>query len=407
MTVRRGPNPLLYFILFLPFGATSGFVTVALGYLATHQGISISAVAALAATTLLPQTYKFLWAPVTDALWTRKGWYWTASVVCSLTLTGMGFVPIRQENLGLLEMLIFVNSVASTFLAMSVEAIMAHATPEAERGRAAAWSQAGNLGGSGIGGGIGLWLALHLPQPWMANGLLGAMLLACAIAVAALPEPKKESGALAERGKQVIKDLRDVVWSRNGALAVALCFLPMGAGAASGLFSGVAKDWGASAEMVEWMNGWFSGAVMIVGCLAGGRLSDSMNRKAAYPVAGALLALVALAAGFAPRNPVTYATLCVAYSFATGVCYGTFTGFVLEVIGGGAAATKYNTFASLSNFPIWYMTQIDGWAADKLGPGAMLLVDAMAGAAGIVVLLGVVALLRTLRPTPEPAVATE
>jgi PAT family beta-lactamase induction signal transducer AmpG len=405
VTVRRGPNPLLYFVLFLPFGATGGFVTVAVAYLATHANMSISAVAALAAMTLVPHTYKFLWAPVTDAIWTRKGWYCTASLVSSITLTAIGFVSIRQENLRLLEVLIFITSLASTFLGMSVEAIMAHATPEAERGRAAGWSQAGNLGGSGIGGGIGLWLALHLPRLWMATGLLGAMLLACAIAVFALPEPKKEMGTVAQRGKQAMKDLWEVLWSRNGAVAVALCFLPMGAGAASGLFSGVSKDWGASADLVEWMNGWLSGLVMILGCLAGGRLSDAMNRKAAYPTAGALLALVALTAGLAPRSPMTYATLCIAYAFATGVCYGTFTSFVLEVIGGGAAATKYNTFASLSNFPIWYMTLVDGWAADKLGPGAMLLVDALAGAAGIVVLLGVVALLRRLLPAAELAVA--
>jgi hypothetical protein len=87
-----------------------------------------------------------------------------------------------------------------------------------------------------------------------------------------------------------------------------------------------------------------------------------------------------------------YAALCIGYSLVSGACYGAFTGFVLEAIGGGAAATKYNTFASLSNFPIWYMTQVDGWAADKMGAPKMLLVDAAAGAAGIVVLLGVVAL---------------
>jgi predicted MFS family arabinose efflux permease len=340
---------------------------------------------------------------VTDAVWRRKGWYLTAIAVCALTFVVMGLVPIRPANLHAFETLIFINSVASTFVAMVVEAIMAHATPEAERGRAAGWSQAGNLGGSGIGGGIGLWLLLHLPAAWMATALLGAMFFACSIALRSLPEPAREPGGLGSRMRQVGLDLWKVIVSRNGAIAVALCFLPMGAGAASALFSAISKDWRASAELVEWMNGWLSGVVMIIGCLAGGRLSDAMNRKVAYAVAGGILALFAAAMSFVPQTPATYALLCIGYNLATGACYGAFTGFVLEAIGVGAAATKYNAFASLSNFPIWYMTQVDGRAADKLGPARMLLVDAGAGAAGIVVLLAVVALVTRRTPLVQRA----
>ena len=142
---------------------------------------------------------------------------------------------------------------------------------------------------------------------------------------------------------------------------------------------------------------------MIFGCLAGGRISDAMNRKAAYALAGVVLALFAAAMSFVPQTPTTYAALCLGYTFVTGACYGAFTGFVLEAIGAGAAATKYNTFASLSNFPIWYMTQVDGWAADRMGPAKMLLVDAAAGAAGVVILLGVVALVARLSQGPKPS----
>jgi MFS family permease len=399
--VTRGPNPFYYFILFVPFGATSGFVSVALAQVARDNGISVSAVAGLVALTLLPQWCKVLWAPLTDAVWTRKRWYVTGTAVCALTVTAVGFVPIREGGLRILGVLILINSLASTFVGMSVEAIMAHATPDAERGRAGGWSQAGNLGGSGIGGGIGLWLLLHMPAPWMATSLLGLALFACVAALVPLPEPARQEGRFGAQLMRVVRDFWDVVWSRNGALAVALCFLPMGAGAASGLFTAVAKEWRASAELVEWTNGWGSGLVMIFGCLLGGRISDAMNRKAAYALVGGILALFAAAMSLLPQTPVTYGALCLGYSLVTGACYGAFTGFVLEVIGAGAAATKYNTFASLSNFPIWYMTQVDGWAADKMGAPKMLLVDATAGAVGIVVLLGVVGLVaRRSPPTP-------
>ena len=398
MTVGRRAHPLLYFVLFLPFGAPAGYVTVALGYLAPQGGISVAGVSALAAMTVLPQTYKFLWAPLVDVLSTRKRWYLGGSVVSALTLAAMGLVPLSPQSLPALEALIFANSVSSAFVAMSVEAIMANATSEAERGRAAAWSQAGNLGGSALGGGLGFRLVRSLPHPWMAPALLAAGLLACCLALLPLAEPTKPAGAVTVRLKAVFRELWGVIWSRQGALAVPLCFLPMGAGAAAGLFSAVARDWHASSELVEVMNGWLSGVIMIAGCLLAGRLSDVMNRKAAYAMSGGILALFTLIVAFAPQTPATYALLCIGYSFATGLCYGTFTGFVLELIGGGAAATKYNVFASLSNIPIWYMTRVDGWAADQYGAVKMLLIDAAAGGVGIVFLIIIFALVRALRP---------
>jgi hypothetical protein len=75
------------------------------------------------------------------------------------------------------------------------------------------------------------------------------------------------------------------------------------------------------------------------------------------------------------------------------------------VIGGGAAATKYNVFASLSNIPIWYMTRVDGWAADRLGALKMLLVDAAAGGIGIAVLIVVFAAVRWARPASSARVS--
>jgi MFS transporter, PAT family, beta-lactamase induction signal transducer AmpG len=399
---RRGPNPLLYFVLFLPFGASSGFVSVALGYLGRKQGLSVGEIAVLVSMTLVPQTFKVLWAPLTDVLWTRKAWYITANIISSLTVAALGFVPMSRANLPLLETMVLLNSLASTFVAMSVEAIMANATPDEERGRAGGFSQAGNLGGSGIGGGLGLIMAIHLPKPWMATTALALLLMLCQAALIPLPEPPKFVGNVVDGFKEVGRDLWRLGTSRSSVLALALCFLPAGAGAASGLFSSIAESWHASENLVSIMNGTLSGVIMIAGCLAAAPLSDAMNRKGAYALAGAILAVVTAIIALMPRTPVTYAVLCVAYSFVGGLTYGTFTAFVLEAIGGGAAATKYNLMASLSNFPIWYMTRFDGLAADHWGPTNMLLFDAGAGVVGLV-LLGLVALaLKLLWPQAAP-----
>ena len=70
---------------------------------------------------------------------------------------------------------------------------------------------------------------------------------------------------------------------------------------------------------------------------------------------------------------MTFVTL---YWFVTGFTYAAFSAVVLEAIGAGAAATKYNVFASLSNMPIAYMTLVDGWAHTRWGAGVMLAAEA-------------------------------
>lgn len=392
MRTPRIPLPVLYAVLFLPFGATSGFVSIVLGYVGTQNGLSVGQVGSLVAVGLLPQTWKFLWAPASDALWTRKGWYLLSSFVCAATVAAMGFARLSPATLGWFETMAFANSLASTFLAMSTEAMMAHGTPPGQRGRAGGWSQAGNLLGGGIGGGLGLYLWTRLPASWMATGLLGVAMMLPALALLAVPEPPRDNATpLGPRVTAIVRDVGGVLRSRAGFLAAFLCLVPSGACAASGLFSAIAPDWGASAELVGWTNGSLSGVVMAVGSLLGGRLSDAMDRKRAYVVCGAIAAAVAAGMWLTPRAPWSYAFYVMLYSFAAGLCYGTYAAFVLEAIGGGAAATKYNVFASVANIPIAYMTKIDGWAADRFGSARMMLVDAFAGIVGVTLFLGVAA----------------
>src|SRR5205823_2872559 len=139
----------------------------------------------------------------------------------------------------------------------------------------------------------------------------------------------------------------------------------------------------------------------MVGCLLGGWASDRMDRKAAYAVYGVLQAGCAVAMALAPRTVTTYIVFTSLYAIIMGLTYAGFSAFVLEAMGKGAAATKYNVFASLSNFPIYYMTQIDGWAHARWGASGMLNTEAAFGMLGLVLFVGVVAAL----PKRAPALA--
>jgi PAT family beta-lactamase induction signal transducer AmpG len=321
----------------------------------------------------------------------RKTWYLLAGLVSALGIFVTGAVPADAASLPLLYAAVLISNVASTFLAMATESLMVYNTPPELQGRAGGWFQAGNLGGNGLGGGAGLWMAQTLPDPWMAGAVLAVICALCAAALWFVPEPPAipRTGRYARMLVEVLKDLWQVVRARAGILALLICFLPIGSGAASNLWAAVADDWHASANTVALATGVFSGIVSALGCIFGGYGADRMDRKAAYALYGLLMALCTVAMALAPRTETMYVVFTLIYAFIQGLTYAGFTAVVLETIGLGAAATKYNLYASLSNMPIAYMTLVDGWAHTRWGAAGLLNVEAAFGVVGIIVFIAV------------------
>ena len=386
--------------LVLPFGVLGGYVSVSLAYLLAKAGIPVGQVAALVAVSIIPHTWKFAWAPLVDTVLTRKTWYLLAAVLSAAGLWATAVLPIRASSLPLLTTVVLASNFAVTFLGMATDSLMAYGTPPDMKGRAGGWFQAGNLGGAALGGGAGLWLAQRLPTPGMAGGILAVACLLCALALFFVPEPKstiRDERVLKTLGN-VFKDLWGLAKTRLGLGALFLCFLPIGSGAASNLWSAVAADWRASADTVALVTGVLGGILSAAGCLFGGWCCDRMDRKTAYVIYGGLQAACAIGMAFAPRTQAMYVVFTSLYALITGLTYAGFTAFVLEAMGTGAAATKYNVFASLSNTPIYYMTLIDGWAHTRWGASGMLNTEAAICLLGMVLFFAVVALLPRERP---------
>lgn len=393
------PHPVVFLVLILPFGVMAGYLTVTIVYLLTQAGVPVEASATLVALSYIPHTWKFAWAPIPDTTLSRKTWYLLAAGVSAAGIYVTGIIPTAVESLPLLTGVVLIANVAVTFLGMSVESLMAYASPDHAKGRAAGWFQAGNLGGQGLGGGAGLWMAQVFSAPWMAGAVLAAMCLACCVATFFVSEPQRMPRAprYYQTLASVASDLWRVARSRRGFLGLLICFLPIGTGAASNLWSAVADDWHASAQTVALVTGVLSGVVSAAGCLVGGYACDRMNRKAAYALYGVLMAVAAVAMALAPRSESMYVAFTLLYAFINGLTYAGFSAVALESIGRGAAATKYNLFASLSNIPIGYMTWVDGWAAAHWGVGGMLYVEASVGLLALLVFVAVAALSSTPR----------
>jgi len=374
---KRRLHPSVFLFLIIPFGALGGFLTIAVGFMLAQAGVSVEKIAALIALSYLPHVWKPAWAPIADTTLSRKTWYILGAIVTAAGIWATALFA-QAGNLSTLSVIVVASNIAVTFLGMSVESLMAYETPENEKGRAGGWFQAGNLGGNGLGGGVGLWLA-HQTTPLVAGGALAVICLACTLGLLFVDEPvaSHRQGGILRSLVNVAHDLWAVARSRKGLLALILCFLPIGSGAASNLWSAVSSDWHASARVVEIVTGFVAGVISALGCLAGGWICDRMNRKAAYAMYGVLQALTAVGMALAPRTEAMYAIFTSLYAFMTGLTYAGFTAFVLEAMGKGAAATKYNVFAALSNTPIAYMTRIDGHAHDRRGAAGMLYTEAV------------------------------
>jgi len=398
-TTARHAHPIAFLFLILPFGAMSGYLTVAVAYRLSQAGLGVDQIAELIAVAFIPQTWKFLWAPVVDTTLRRKTWYLLGAMFSAIGIFLTGALPATAQSMPALYAVVLLSNLAVTFLAMAVESLMVYGTRQDQLGRASGWFQAGNLGGQGLGGGAGLWMMQALPDPWMSGAALGVACALCSMALVLLREPPAlaRSGNYARDLRHVLNDLWQVARSRPGVLALLIVFLPIGSGAASNLWAAVADDWQASANTVALVTGVLGGIVSMAGCLAGGYLCDHMDRKRAYVLYGALQAACAVAMALAPRTEAMYILFTMVYALITGLTYAGFSAVVLEAIGLGAAATKYNVFASLSNMPIAYMTVVEGWAQARWDVGGMLFAEGIFAVAGLLVFVTAATLLARRR----------
>lgn len=393
---RPVPHPWVWAVLYFPLGLAIGFPSVALGYLGSRAGLTVSTIAAIVGMTFIAGGWKFLWAPVADYTLSRKTWYLIAVTTTSLGLVAMTVIPIAPSTAGVLSALTLLTTVTATFIAFATEGLMAHNTPLAVRGRAAGWFQSGNQFGQTAGGGIALWLIKHMPSPWAAGLVIAGILLACAVPLRLLEEPPRPTGteAIGDRARDAMRELVSILRARAGRIALILAILPIGTGAAMFLFSAIAQEFDASADVVSSVLGLGGGVAIVAGCFAGGRLADRVPKPAAYAVSCGLGLVACIVIAMSPRTSAGYAASTLFYTFTLGMVTGSFTGLVLAIIGDTAAATKINLFFALNTLFSLGMLRVAGWAHDAWSTNGMLYVEALTGVAALVLFVVLVGRVR-------------
>jgi len=398
----RAPPPWIFGLCCIPFGVGAMFCGVALPKLLRDAGVPVEKIAGYAALVLAPAAWQFLWAPIIDLGPRRRSWLIAVSLVGGLAFAAALLLPL-PARIDLFVALSFVGSVFTGLVGSCCGGLMATTLEPAQRGPASGWYNAGNLGGAALGGGMVLTLGRLFSARAAAVGVLCAVFLP-ALAALWVPEEKRPRRALGQLFRAMFRDVARTVRRRDGWTGILFCLSPVGSAALLNLFSAVARDYGASDSMTEFINGYWGGLITAVGSLFGGYLASRMRPRTTYLIAGGLTAVSAAAMIYFPLSPVGYAVGGLAYLFVAGICYAAFSAVVLEAVGqaGDSAATQYTLFTAAGNMAISYVAFVDGLGYAANGIAGLLGTDALLNLAGIGLL---VLVLSRLRPEGPPQAA--
>ncbi len=372
-------KPFYIFFILLPYGISVGFATVTLPYLLTQNGFSVEKAALITAIGISASLWRFLFGPIIDLTFSLKKWYVLSVLLCTSSLLVLCFTPFTIKGEWLLIMFVLISQVAANILMLPVGGFMANRVAPNKKGMASGWFQAGNLGGVGLGGGAGLWIATNY------NVHISGIFLCVASILFALPVfliqdiKSNKANSIFSSLVNMGKDLLSMIKVPIILFTIIMLCLPIGTGAASNLWSAIASDWQVNANTVALITGAISGIAGIIGCIAGGFIADKWGNWIGYLGSGIFCALITLAIAALPYQPIVYIVGVLVYNFGIGLINAAFSSVILYAIGKHNAATKYALLSSLGNIPVVLMTSVDGWSHDKYNSKSMLAIEAAAG----------------------------
>ncbi len=376
--LRDSPHPPIFFFLNLPFGITTGYIVVAVPFLATRAGLSVATAASIVAIGLAPKAWKVFWSPLADIGLTLKTWYVIGASMGGGMLLLSTLVPLTRTTVPLLTAVLFAAEFGSSLLAPALGALMADAMPDKVKGQAAGWYQLGAKIGRGIGGGVGLWLAVHAGTPAAAGLVLGLACVGCIVGLRFLHEPERRLSASAVRRlAEIGRELWHLVKSREGALVAALAVSPIGVSGVDNFWSAIATEWQVPVGTVVLVTGFTSAVLGAAGCLLAGWWADREDRRIVYLATGGLVAAATAALVLAPHVPEVFIAGTLAQRFFVGMSDAAMSALILGVIGRSAAATKFTVLAALGNVSEIYMTVTSGWVHDRWSTATMLIVESV------------------------------
>jgi PAT family beta-lactamase induction signal transducer AmpG len=387
---RSNERPWIFGLLIAPNAVLANGIVQGgvLAFLFSQQGMDSAGYSHIISLLALPTSLYFLWSPITDFLMRRRTWLLTGSIVAAVLMA----LAFREKNLASATavVLMFVSACWGQLVVSACGGMMGALRLERSRRNAGSFYQCGSLAFGAASVSALIWLSPRISRDLL--GLVAAALIAVP-ALFALAAPEQEiiaKGSVGETMRTVWSEFK-TTFLRWKALPYALCMLfPMGSGAAIGLLSGIARDYGVSGDQVAWVNGLGGALLMGTGTFAAMLIPARTRAAVAYLLVTLVNAATLMVLWLGPLRPGTYYLGIALYLFSIGACYALFTAVVLEFLGnsGKSGSGRYSIINSMGNVPVLYMILLDGWGGHRWGARGLAGTEAVVGGIGGTLLLG-------------------
>ena len=385
----EGDRPWLYSLLIAPSAVVANGVIQGgvLSYLLSVQGIGSGRQSHLIFFLALPTSLYFLWSPITDFFVRRRTWLLLGGLFAAAFMA----VAFHQKNLSSKTSLalMLISACCSQLVVSSCGGMLGSMRSERSRRFGSSFYQAGGMGF----GALAAWVLVWMSSRASANALgLTAAALIGFPALFALVAPKQDEIAIGSFGATMHRVWQEckATFFRWEAVPYTCCMIfPMGSGAAIGLLSGSARQYGVSGDNVAWMNGLLGGLLMAGGSAAATLLPTRVRAPIMYMLVALVNCAALMVLWLGPLQPGTYYLGVTLYLFTVGTCYAMFTAVVLEFLGhsGKSGSGRYSIINSLGNVPVQYMILVDGWGGDRWGGRGIAGAEAVVGGIGATLLL--------------------
>ncbi len=399
-------------LMYVSEGIPYGFTAIAVVAYLRGQDVGLDTIGILAASLLLPWSFKWAWAPLVDLFrfnrfGGRKAWIvcCTGMMVLSLSLI---LVLDAVADFQLLLTLVVLNNFFAATQDVAIDSLAVSTLEPEERARGNGFMFGGqNLGITmGGAGAIALFGLIGFDSALLVMCLLLGLNLLFIVLFVVDPEAGDvvDGGQVGAAFRTFFSELkRGFLGSGRGPL-IALVFsvLPIGAMALSyATLSTILVDFGLDEAGVSTVVATYT-LCAAVGCIIGGFLADRVGLRptlfSAY-MGTALMALtLAVAIDLNGLAGVSY-TLLVSVIAINGVIFGcafgarsaSFMGVSNPMVG----ATMFTTFMAMSNLIVSFTNFWQGQVAERFDYAVVLYVDA----ALVLIPLCVIPLLRTREET--------
>jgi PAT family beta-lactamase induction signal transducer AmpG len=427
-----------FFLLYVTEGIPLGFTAIAIAAQMRRQGLGPAAIGAFVGSLYLPWAFKWAVGPFVDTISSqrfgrRRTWIFLMQIGMIATLfVAMGIDFVHQ--IALFTAVIFLHNAFAATMDVAIDALAVSVLPEDERGSANGFMFAGASIGQTIGGSGVLFLTAVMPFSSTYFFVAASIFAITLFVVVPLREKAMtEAEATIHAARNILDELKRFVreaWiaftgSRAAWIGVIAALLPAGAYALSlALQSNLAVELGLDDDGIAQLNVVCT-LINAVFCILGGWLSDRFGRRSTLALFVALtivptlwLAYVMWKAGWImpvdidqPNRPhpstvlvYTFWAACIVYNVFQGLYYGIRTALYMDITTPAVAATQFTAYMAMLNLCISYTSWWQGFAVERIGYPATLVVDSLVGLFTLLLL----PLMRPSRPraaTVVPALA--